>query len=58
MANEFLTVKQVAEALEITEQTVRNYISKGILKSEKFFNSTVIKKDEVKRYRDERQVMR
>jgi len=50
MDKKYLIVKEVAEMLNIKEQTVRDYISSGRLKSEKIYNSTVVSENEVQRY--------
>lgn len=34
--SKFLTVKEVAERLEVSDRTVRNWISKGILSAHRF----------------------
>lgn len=53
MNKDYYTVKEAADMLDITEQTMRNYLSSGRLKSEKIYNSTVISKEEVERYIDD-----
>jgi len=39
MAAEYLTIKEVAELLRVSDQTVRNYIKKGSLVAIKFGQS-------------------
>ena len=39
MAAEYLTIKEVAELLRVSDQTVRNYIKKGTLIAIKFGKS-------------------
>ena len=43
------TVKEVAEIMKMNEQTVRNKISEGQIKSVKFFGATRITKEELER---------
>ena len=50
MDKKYLVVKEVAYALGLEQQTVRDYISSGRLKSEKIYNSTVVSKEEVNKY--------
>jgi len=39
MGNEFLTLKEVSAMLQVSEQTIRNYIKKGDLIAIKFGNT-------------------
>ena len=39
MSNEFLTLKEVSAMLQVSEQTIRNYIKKGDLIAIKFGNT-------------------
>ncbi|WP_282123601.1 helix-turn-helix domain-containing protein [Algibacter mikhailovii] len=41
------TVKEVAQKLNVTELTVRNYISKGFIKADKIGRRIVISSDEL-----------
>lgn len=47
---EFYTVEEAAEILGIKEQTLRNYLSLGRIKSVKKYTSTVIPKSEIENY--------
>ena len=47
--SDYYTVKQTAEKLGLTEQTIRNYLTVGRIKSEKRYYSTVISEEEIKR---------
>lgn len=47
---EYYTVKEVAKILDVTEQTVRNYIYLGKFKSDKKIHTTIIYKEEIDRY--------
>ncbi len=42
-----LTVKEVSKFLNVSELTVRNYISKGIIKAEKIGRKIIINKTEL-----------
>jgi Mn-dependent DtxR family transcriptional regulator len=50
MEKEFLTVKDVARILDITERTARELFSKGIIKGKKIANKHVTTKDLLKEY--------
>lgn len=54
MNKEYYTVRETAKILEIREQTVRDYISAGRFESKKIYNSTVISKDQINKYKNER----
>lgn len=49
MEKEFYTVKEVAKLLGLAEQTIRNYIVDGKIKTTKMLYSTAISKEEVAR---------
>ena len=53
MDKKYLMVKEAAKELKLAEQTVRDYISSGKIKSEKIYNSTVISQEEIERYIEE-----
>ena len=53
MEKQFLTVTEATKELGLTEQTVRNYLTSGRLEKRKIFNSTVISKEEIDRYKKE-----
>lgn len=46
----YVTVKEAAKILNLTEQVVRNYIYLGRLEAKKVFNSTVIPVKEIENY--------
>lgn len=54
MEKEYLTVQEAAKGLGLTTHTVRQYISDGLIERTKIFNSTVIAKEEVERYKKQR----
>ena len=47
MEKEYYTVREASEILELREQTIRDYITRGRIQSEKIYNSTVISKEEI-----------
>lgn len=49
MDKEYYTVKETAKILNLTEQTIRNYLNLGLIKSEKLLNSVAITKEEIER---------
>ena len=53
MEKQFFTVTEASKELGLTEQTVRNYLTSGRLEKRKIFNSTVIPREEIDRYKKE-----
>ena len=53
MEKQFFTVIEASKELGLTEQTVRNYLTSGRLGKHKIFNSTVIPREEIDRYKKE-----
>jgi excisionase family DNA binding protein len=51
-AGEFLTVEEAASLLGLKEMSVRNYLSDGKLTTYKFKTLTLLKKEEVLRWRE------
>lgn len=49
MDKKYYTVKETAQILGLAEQTVRNYLNLGLIKSEKLLNSVAITKEELDR---------
>ena len=49
MDKDYYTVKEVAKILNMVEQTIRNYIYFGTIKSEKLMNSRVISREELEK---------
>ena len=47
--SKYYTVKEVAEKLQIKEQSVRNLLHTGSIKSEKVLNSRVVSESELKK---------
>lgn len=47
--SKYYTIREVAEKLQMHEQSVRNSISKGTIKSEKVLNSRVVSEEELKK---------
>jgi excisionase family DNA binding protein len=45
--NRYSTVKQAAESLQVSESTIRNYLSTGVLTTYKFSTLTLLKTFEV-----------
>ena len=53
MEKQFFTVREASKELGLTEQTVRDYLTSGRLEKRKIFNSTVIPREEIDRYKKE-----
>ena len=53
MEKQFFTVREASKELGLTEQTVRDYLTSGRLEKHKIFNSTVILREEIDRYKKE-----
>ena len=51
MEETYYKVKEVAELLKVTRQTVYNWIRSGALKAERFGNSIRISAEELERFR-------
>ncbi|HTR81761.1 MAG TPA: helix-turn-helix domain-containing protein [Bacteroidota bacterium] len=51
-ADEFYTVEEAAKVLGIKESAIRNYLSLGRLITYKIKSLTLLKADEVKRWKD------
>ena len=52
MDKKFYTVKETAEILGLAEQTIRNYLTSGIIKGVKVLNSIAITKEELEKQLD------
>ncbi|MCF7740958.1 MAG: helix-turn-helix domain-containing protein [Candidatus Marinimicrobia bacterium] len=52
---EFLTVKQVADTLQVTTRTIFNYFKSGYLKKIKLKGKNLIRKSEFERFIKERE---
>lgn len=50
--NEYLTVEEAAVLLGVKEMSIRNYLSDGKFTTFKFKTLTLLKKDEVERWKD------
>jgi len=48
----YFTVKETADELGINTQTVRDYLTKGLLKTYKFKTFTLISKQEVEEWKE------
>ena len=48
----YLTAEEAANILHIKESAIRNYLSLGLLTTFKFKTLTLLKKDEVERWKD------
>ena len=46
----FYTIGEVAEILEVTKPTIKNYIKKGKIKGEKFFGKWCVSENNLRKY--------
>ncbi len=51
-AGEYLTVEEAASLLGLKEMSIRNYLSDGKLTTYKFKSLTLLKKEEVMKWKD------
>ena len=51
-SSDYLTVEEAAIILDVKEMSIRNYLSNGRLTTFKFKTLTLLRKDEVDRWKD------